>query len=68
MRLDSTNHRNEIDIPKITFNIMPLKNIEESKFDVPSSEEEVKEINFYFNYFSEGCIKDSQDSPHESLS
>ena len=54
--------------PIITFNIKPLKKIEESKFEVYWSKEKVKEINFYFNDSSLGNSKDFQDSHYESLS
>ena len=52
---DSSKHScsMDVDFPKNTFNIKPLKKNEESKFEVSSSKEEVKEIKFYFNDSSE---------------
>ena len=40
--------------------IKALKMMKEYKFEVYSSEEEVKGNNFYFNYFFEGNSKYSQ--------
>ena len=40
-----------VDVPKNTFKIKPLKNIEESKSEVSSSEEDVKEINILLQQF-----------------
>ena len=68
MRSDSSKHNSDIDIPKNTFKIKPLKKIEQSKSEVSIREEEVKEIKFYFNHSSEGSSKDSQDLPYESFS
>ena len=44
MRSDSSKHSSgrDVDVPKNTFNIKPLKKIEESKSEVSNSEEEMK--------------------------
>ena len=52
MRSDSSKHGSDMDVLKNTFNIKPLKKIEESKFKVFSREDNVKEISFYFKDFS----------------
>ena len=59
---DSSKHSNDtnIDVPKNTLNITHLKKIAQSKYEVYNSEEDLKEIIFYFNDYSKGSLKDSQ--------
>ena len=48
MRPDSSKHSSDMDVnvPKNTFNIKPFKKFKESKSEVFSSKENVKEIKF----------------------
>ena len=63
---DSSKHSNDtnIDVPKNTVNITHLKKITKSKFEVSNGEEDLKEINFYFNNYSKGSSRDSQHTPY----
>ena len=49
---------------KNTLNITHFKKITKSKFEVSNSEEDLKEIKFYFNDFYKGSSKDSQHTPY----
>ena len=62
MRSDSSKHSNDthINVLKNTLNITYLKKITLSKLEVFNSEQDFKEIKFYFNEYSKGNSKDSQ--------